>query len=85
MAQQLKSQSLQFGQTLEGDRGVVERAVEGLDSNAAGMEAASQRMGVLRRMTEGRGWWGRIKLYAVIFGMWVVAFLIVFVGPKIRL
>lgn len=84
MARQLKQQSLQFGQTLEGDRSVVDRAISGLDRNTMGMEAAGQRMGTLRRMTEGRGWWDRMKLYAMIFGLWVVAFLIVFVGPKIR-
>jgi hypothetical protein len=84
MAKQLKQQSLTFGQTLEGDKGVLDRAVSGLDNNTLGMDAASQRMGTLRRMTEGKGWWARIKLYAMIFMLWVVAFLIVFVGPKIR-
>ncbi|KAF2740228.1 hypothetical protein EJ04DRAFT_508222 [Polyplosphaeria fusca] len=84
MAKQLKLQSKQFGSTLEADKGVLDRAVEGLDRNTQGMEAAGQRMGTLRRMTEGRGWWDRMKLYALIFGLWVVAFLIVFVGPKIR-
>lgn len=84
MAKQLKQQSLQFGSTLEADKGIVDRTVESLDNNMLGMEAAGQRMGTLRRMTEGRGWWARMKLYALIFGLWVVAFLIVFVGPKIR-
>lgn len=84
MAQQLKAQSLQFGSTLEADKSVLERALAGLEKNTEGMDAASQRMGTLRRMTEGKGWWARIKLYALIFGLWVVAFLIFFVGPKIR-
>lgn len=84
MAKQLKQQSVHFGQTLEGDKGVLDRAVSGLDKNQLGMEAAGQRMGTLRRMTEGKGWWDRMKLYALIFGLWVAAFLIVFVGPKIR-
>ncbi|CAI6332379.1 unnamed protein product [Periconia digitata] len=84
MAKQLKQQSMHFGQTLEGDKGVLDRAVSGLDKNTQNMDAASQRMGTLRRMTEGKGWWARIKLYAFIFGLWLVAFLIVFVGPKIR-
>lgn len=84
MAKQLKQQSLHFRSTLEGDKSVLDRAVQGLDKNTQGMEAAGQRMGRLRRMTEGRGWWARLKLYAMIFGLWVVAFLIVFVGPKIR-
>lgn len=84
MAQQLKQQSIHFGNTLEGDKGVLDRAVSGLDKNTMGMDAASRRMGTLRRMTEGKGWWDRIKLYGLIFGLWVAAFLIVFVGPKIR-
>ncbi|KAL5392225.1 hypothetical protein DPSP01_000741 [Paraphaeosphaeria sporulosa] len=84
MAKQLKQQSLHFHQTLEGDKSVVDRALSGLDKNALGMEAAGQKMGTLRRMTEGKGWWDRMKLYALIFGLWVFAFLIVFVGPKIR-
>lgn len=84
MAKQLKQQSQHFNQTLEGDRGVLDRVVEGLDRSSLGMDAAGQRMGTLRRMTEGRGWWARMKLYGMIFGLWLIAFLIVFVGPKIR-
>ncbi|KAF2201569.1 hypothetical protein GQ43DRAFT_463061 [Delitschia confertaspora ATCC 74209] len=84
MAQQLKSSSLQFSSSLEADKSSLNRAIEGLDKNVMGMDAAGQRMGVLRRMTEGKGWWDRMKLYAIIFGLWVVAFLIFFVGPKIR-
>jgi hypothetical protein len=48
------------------------------------MEAAGKRMGMLRRMTEGKGWFGRMMLYAWIAGLWVVAILLVFVGPKFR-
>jgi hypothetical protein len=48
------------------------------------MEAAGKRMGLLKRMSEGKGWWGRIMLYAWIGGLWVVAILLVFVGPKLR-
>lgn len=84
MAKQLKQQSVHFGQTLEGDKGILDRAVSGLDKNQLGMDAASRRMGTLRKMTEGKGWLARLKLYAFIFGLWLVAFLIVFVGPKIR-
>ena len=84
MAKQLKAQSVHFSNTLEGDKSVVDRAVSGLDKNQINMDAASQRMGTLRRMTEGRGWWDRLKLYAMIGGLWMIAFLIVFVGPKIR-
>ncbi len=84
MAKQLKQQSLHFGNTLESDKSVLDRAVSGLDKNTLGMDAASRRMGTLRRMTEGKGWWARLKLYGMIAGLWLIAFLIVFVGPKIR-
>lgn len=84
MAQQLKKQSVHFANTLEGDKGILDRAIQGLDKSSLGMEAASQRMGTLRRMTEGKGWWARMKLYALIFGLWIACFLVVFVGPKLR-
>ncbi|KAL6708621.1 hypothetical protein ACN47E_002602 [Coniothyrium glycines] len=84
MAKQLKQQSEHFNTTLENDKGVLERATSSLDKNSANMDAASQRMGTLRRMTEGKGWWDRIKLYGMIAGLWLACFLIVFVGPKIR-
>jgi hypothetical protein len=84
MAKLLKQQSIHFGETLEGDKSVVDRALAGLDKNSLNMDAASQRMGTLRRMTEGKGWWDRMKLYGIIGGLWLIAFLIVFVGPKIR-
>lgn len=84
MAKQLKQQSINFGQTLENDMNVVNRTVSSLDRSSQGMDAAGQQIGTLRRMTEGKGWWDRMKLYAMIFGLWVFAFLIVFLGPKIR-
>ncbi|KAF1918475.1 hypothetical protein BDU57DRAFT_586870 [Ampelomyces quisqualis] len=78
MAKQLKQQSVHFGQTLEGDKGILDRAVSGLDKSQLGMDAASRRMGTLRKMTEGKGWFARLKLYGMIFGLWLVAFLVVF-------
>ena len=75
-----------FGSSsLEAEKDVLKRAEGGLDKSSQGMEAAERRMSMLRRMSEGQGWWGRIKLYAFIFGLWVACFLVVFVGPKIRL
>ncbi|KAF2462222.1 hypothetical protein BDY21DRAFT_330802 [Lineolata rhizophorae] len=84
MAQALKVQSVQFGESLEAEKGVLDRAGKGLDKNTTGMEAAERRMGTLRRMTEGKGWWGRMMLYAWIAGLWVLLLVIVFVLPKLR-
>ena len=84
MAQALKLQSIYFGSTLESEKTILNRAVEGLDKNTTGMVAAGQRMGTLKRMTEGKGWWDRIKLYALIAALWFLAFSIVFILPKFR-
>ncbi|CAD0097408.1 unnamed protein product [Aureobasidium mustum] len=84
LAQSLKQSSMQFASSLENEKEVLRRAETGLDKNSMGMEAAGNRMGALRRMTEGKGWWGRIKLYAIIAALWIAAFLLVFVGPKLR-
>lgn len=85
LASALKTSSLQFSSSLETEKEVLKRAEGGLDKSAQGMEAAERKMGTLRRMSEGQGWWGRIKLYGFIFGLWVVCFVLVFAGPKIRL
>ncbi|GKZ34645.1 hypothetical protein AbraIFM66950_004959 [Aspergillus brasiliensis] len=84
LATQLKTSAQTFHSSLEAEKSVLARAVDGIDRTAGNMQAAEQRMGMLRRMTEGKGWWGRMMLYAWIFGMWVVAILIVFLGPKLR-
>ena len=84
LARALKESSVNFGAALEGEKDVLERAEGGLDKSAQGMEAAERKMGTLRRMSEGQGWWGRIKLYGMIFGLWIACFLFVFVGPKLR-
>ncbi|RAL07174.1 uncharacterized protein BO97DRAFT_409195 [Aspergillus homomorphus CBS 101889] len=84
LASQLKSSSQAFHASLDAEKSVLARAADGLDRTTGNMEAAERRMGMLRRMTEGKGWWGRMMLYAWIFGLWIVAILIVFVGPKLR-
>lgn len=84
LAGQLKASSEAFQTSLEHEKGILNRAVEGLDRNITGMDAAGKRMGVLRRMTEGRGWWGRMMMYAWIFGLWIVAIALVYLGPKLR-
>ncbi|GAM87859.1 hypothetical protein ANO11243_058870 [Dothideomycetidae sp. 11243] len=84
LAAALKASNVDFSRSLEEEKSVLDRAVTGLDRNALGMEAAERKMGTLRKMTEGQGWYGRIKLYALIAALWLAAFLLVFVGPKLR-
>jgi hypothetical protein len=84
LASQLKTSSQSFQSGLEAEKSVLARAVDGIDRTATNMEAAEKRMGLLRRMTEGKGWWGRMMLYAWIVAGWVLAILIVFAGPKLR-
>jgi len=84
LAAQLKTSSKTFQSTLEGEKSALDRAVSGIDRTSTTMEAAGKRMGMLRKMTEGKGLWGRMMLYAWIFGLWVIAILIVYVGPKLR-
>ncbi|PYH98592.1 hypothetical protein BO71DRAFT_371011 [Aspergillus ellipticus CBS 707.79] len=84
LATQLKTSSQAFHSSLESEKSVLARAADGLDRTTSNMQAAERRMGMLRRMSEGKGWWGRMMLYAWIFGLWLVAILIVFLGPKLR-
>jgi hypothetical protein len=84
MAQQLKASSQAFSNSLESEKDVLGRATEGLDRNTSGLEAAQKRMGYLRKMSEGKGWLGRMMLYAWIFGLMFVALFIVGFLPKLR-
>ncbi|PSS03752.1 hypothetical protein BD289DRAFT_420107 [Coniella lustricola] len=84
MASQLKLSSQRFGEALQEDTEVLSRAGEGLSKNELSLEAAARRMGAITKMTEGKGWWGRIMLYAWIYGLMVVLMLVVFVLPKLR-
>ena len=84
LAAALKQSSLQFSSSIEAEKDVLKRAEGGLDKSAQGMDAAAAKMSTLRRMSEGQGWWGRLKLYGMIFGLWLACFLLVFVGPKLR-
>lgn len=80
----LKASSLAFGADLAADQEAVTRAAALLDKSGEGMHAATQRMGLLSRMSEGRWWWGRMVLYAGIAALWAVAILLVGVAPKLR-
>lgn len=84
MASQLKLSSQKFGEALQEDTEVLNRAGEGLNKNELSLEAAARRMGAITKMTEGKGWYGRIMLYAWIYGLMVALVLLVFVLPKLR-
>ncbi|RDA90498.1 hypothetical protein CP533_3032 [Ophiocordyceps camponoti-saundersi (nom. inval.)] len=84
MAGALRASSQRISSTLEADKEVLGRAGEGMNRTERGMEAARGRMGTLRRMTEGQGWWGRMMLYAWVYGLMLVLVLLVFVMPKLR-
>jgi hypothetical protein len=84
LARALKESTVNFGASLEQEKDVMKRAESSLEKSSLGMEAAGAKMGTLRRMSEGQGWWGRIKLYGCIFALWVFLFLVVFLGPKLR-
>lgn len=84
MAGALKASSHKFSSTLEADKEAVGRAGDGMAKTEHSMEAARGRMGTLRRMTEGTGWWGRMLLYAWVYGLMVGLVLLVFVFPKLR-
>ncbi|KAL2068954.1 hypothetical protein VTL71DRAFT_15292 [Oculimacula yallundae] len=84
MASALKESSRAFATSLEEEKSVLDSATSGLDKNELGLEAAQRRMGYLRTMTEGRGWMGRMLMYAWIAGLMVIAILVVFVMPKLR-
>ncbi|KAL8717754.1 MAG: hypothetical protein Q9225_005031 [Loekoesia sp. 1 TL-2023] len=81
---QLKASTLAFSSSLDIDNEALARAQEGLEKNESGLEAAGKRMGMLKRMSEGKGWWGRMMLYAWIGGLWIIAIALVFIGPKFR-
>jgi hypothetical protein len=72
MAQALKASSQAFASSLEDEKEVLDRAGEGIEK------------GYLRSMSEGKGWWGRMMLYAWIFGLMFAAFFIVAFMPKLR-
>lgn len=84
LTKELRMSSIRFSESLDEDREVTRQAGEGIGKNELSMEAAARRMGALAKMTEGKGWWGRIILYAWVYGLMVVLVLVVFVLPKLR-
>ncbi|KAK3380348.1 synaptobrevin [Lasiosphaeria ovina] len=84
LASDLKASSQALSASLDEDKDVVARAGDGMHKTGAGMDAVTRKMGTLQRLTEGEGWWGRMRLYAQIYGLMVVLVLVVFVLPKLR-
>jgi hypothetical protein len=84
LAKRLKASTASIHSELDADKEVVEKAGEGLDKTERTMESATGRMGVLKKMTEGQGWLGRMMLWARIGVMMVAILLIMFVMPKLR-
>ncbi|KAL7930023.1 hypothetical protein V8C35DRAFT_313901 [Trichoderma chlorosporum] len=84
IASALKESSKSFSATLEEDKNILGAAGASMEKSEQSMEAAQGRMGSLKRMTEGKGWWGRTILYAWVYGLMVLLILLVFVFPKLR-
>ncbi|KAL7918924.1 putative synaptobrevin protein [Trichoderma austrokoningii] len=84
LASKLKESSKSFSATLEEDKNLLGAAGASMEKSELSMEAAQGRMGSLRKMTEGKGWWGRMMLYAWVYGLMVGLILFVFVFPKLR-
>ena len=84
LTRELKSSATTFHGSLEDEKNLLNSAVKGLDSNVSGLDSAGKKMGMLQKMSEGKGWFGRLMLYAYIAGLWVLALVIVFVLPKLR-
>lgn len=84
MAKAMKKQQLSIYESLETEKDVLARATEGMERTGRGMEVAKGRMGMLQRMTEGTGFFGRLRLYALVYGLMVALLLLVFVMPKLR-
>lgn len=83
LAQQLKANSIRFGQELAKEKGILELASEGLDRNVLGIEGAGRKMNSLRR-DENVGWlWG--MLYpAIIAALMLVILMVLLLAPKLR-
>ncbi|KAI0448055.1 hypothetical protein F4803DRAFT_545578 [Xylaria telfairii] len=84
MAKALKASTHAFSSALREDQDVLAGAGKGLDRSERNLEGVAGRMGNLQRLTEGKGWLGRMMLYAWIAGLAVFAVLLVFVLPKLR-
>ncbi|ERS96992.1 uncharacterized protein SPSK_02573 [Sporothrix schenckii 1099-18] len=85
LAQALKEKSLLTSRMLEDDKDVVDRVGEGMNTTTDSLSAASRSMAVLSRMTEGKGWWGRMLLLGMVYGSMLALLLLFLFLPKLRL
>ena len=83
LAGALKASTQSFSTKLEESNPLLDKTVKGLEGNVEGMQNTSTRMGTLRRMSEGKGWFGRMGLYAIIAGLAVVVVLEALFLPRI--
>lgn len=85
LAKALKEKSLVTSRMLEDDKDVVDRVGEGMNTTTDSLSAASRSMAVLTRMTEGKGWWGRMLLLGMVYGSMLALLLLFLFLPKLRL
>lgn len=85
LAQALKVSANAFSEELAASTPLVDRAAAALDKSVGGMEAAGKRMGMLRKVTEGRGFLSRLSLWAWIAILWLAVILIMGLMPKLRI
>lgn len=84
MAQAMKKKQIDIAADLENEKDVLGRATEGMERAGRAMDTVRGAMGAITKMAEGEGWWGRLMLYAWIYGLMVLSVLLVFVFPKLR-
>ncbi|KAL1894932.1 hypothetical protein Sste5346_005619 [Sporothrix stenoceras] len=85
LAKALKEKSLVTSRMLEDDKDVVDRVGEGMNTTTDSLSAASRSMAILTRMTEGKGWWGRMLLLGMVYGSMLALLLLFLFLPKLRL
>jgi len=84
LARALKDKSLSTSRLLDEDKDVLGRVGEGLDATDRNMESAGKGMGALTRLTEGKGWWGRMILFGMVYGMMLLLAVLFLTLPKLR-
>lgn len=85
LAHALKEKSMATARMLEDDKDVVDRVGDGMNTTTDSLTAASKSMALLSRMTEGKGWWGRMMLMAMVYGLMLLLVLLFLFLPKLRL